>query len=193
MHAQRLNDRAETSISAMYMMITIMVLSSVASALLISVQERALTDGRDAGLQSAEAINGIVSVISLEMSEYVDGASGDTLHAVFELPHLTAPIPETSLSWVMLCKRDYGVSSSEIGYTEGDFLDATTILDDGNTAAAIDEFDGDMTYHIFMTMDAQCDIGPDFFGTLVIVVENGRTFQIFVETDGNPESGEVFL
>ena len=193
MHVERLDDGAETSISAMYMLVTIMVMSSIASALLISIQERAMTDARDAGLQSADAINGIVSVLSLEMSEYVDGAAGDTLHVVFELPHLTAPIPETSLTWVMLCKRDYGATASEIGYTEGDFLDATTVLDDGQTAAAIDEFEGDMTYHAYMTMDAQCDIGPDFFGTLVIVVEDGRTFQIFVETDGNPESGEVFL
>ena len=66
-------------------------------------------------------------------------------------------------------------------------------MDDGDTAAAIEEFEGDMTYHAFMTMDANCDIGPNFFGTLVIVVENGRTFQTFVETNGNPESGMVFL
>ena len=193
MRRQRLDDSAETSISALFMMVTIMVLSSVVSAVLIAVQERAMTDGRDAGLHAAQAINGIVLVISLEMTDYVEVGSGDTLHVVFELPYLTAPIPETSLTWVMLCKQDYGFSSSEIAYTEGDFLDATTIMDDGDTALAIEEFDGDMTYHAFMTMDANCDIGPNFFGTLVIVVENGRTFQTFVETNGNPESGMVFL
>ena len=173
----------------------VLVATSVLSTFLLSITERTMVDGRETADTQTDVINGLISVTYIELSG-LNAAAGDELHVGFEFPYLVGNLEDTAVRWVLMCSDGDTGTGEEVTYTSGTFDGATSVTDDGRTAATLDRFDSSGIYHMFMTVNAatgDCDLDANFDGQLIIAIEKGRTFETRVQLGSSPDIGDQLL
>ena len=195
--SQRLVDdeRAEFSVSALMFLSVVLVSTSILSTFLLSIAERTMVDGRETAHSQSDVVNGIISVTYVELSG-LNTATGDELHIGFEFPYLVGNLEDSAVRWVLMCSDGDTGTAEEVSYTAGDFEAATSIIDDGRTDAALDQFDSSGMYHMHMVLNAgtgDCDLDANFDGQLVLAIDKGRTFETRIQLGTSPSVGDQFL
>lgn len=189
------DERAEFSVSALMFLSVVLVSTSILSTFLLSIAERTMVDGRETAHSQSDVVNGIISVTYVELSG-LNTATGDELHIGFEFPYLVGNLEDTAVRWVLMCSDGDTGTAEEVSYTAGDFEAATSIIDDGRTDAALDQFDSSGLYHMHMVLNAgtgDCDLDANFDGQLVLAIDKGRTFETRIQLGTNPSVGDQFL
>lgn len=189
------DERAEFSVSALMFLSVVLVSTSILSTFLLSIAERTMVDGRETAHSQSDVVNGIISVNYIELSALNDPGSGDQLHMGFEFPYLVGNLPDTAVRWVLMCPQENPAKGNRVNlfYTSGNFAGATSVTDDGVTAATLEQFDSSGIYHMFMTVNAatgDCDLDANFDGQLIIAIERGRTFETRIQLGSNPSVGD---
>ena len=189
------DERAEFAVSSLMFLSVVLVSTSILSTFLLSITERTMVDGRETADSQSDVINGIISVAYIELSG-LNAAAGDELHVGFEFPYLVGNLEDTAVRWVLMCSDGDTGTAEEVTYTSGTFDGATSVTDDGRTAATLDRFDSSGIYHMFMTVNAatgDCDLDANFDGQLIIAIEKGRTFETRVQLGSSPDIGDQLL
>lgn len=189
------DERAEFAVSSLMFLSVVLVATSVLSTFLLSITERTMVDGRETADTQTDVINGLISVTYIELSG-LNAAAGDELHVGFEFPYLVGNLEDTAVRWVLMCSDGDTGTGEEVTYTSGTFDGATSVTDDGRTAATLDRFDSSGIYHMFMTVNAatgDCDLDANFDGQLIIAIEKGRTFETRVQLGSSPDIGDQLL
>lgn len=189
------DERAEFSVSALMFLSVVLVSTSILSTFLLSIAERTMVDGRETAHSQSDVVNGIISVTYVELSG-LNTATGDELHIGFEFPYLVGNLEDSAVRWVLMCSDGDTGTAEEVSYTAGDFEAATSIIDDGRTDAALDQFDSSGMYHMHMVLNAgtgDCDLDANFDGQLVLAIDKGRTFETRIQLGTNPSVGDQFL
>lgn len=189
------DERAEFAVSSLMFLSVVLVATSVLSTFLLSITERTMVDGRETADTQTDVINGLISVTYIELSG-LNAAAGDELHVGFEFPYLVGNLEDTAVRWVLMCSDGDTGTGEEVTYTSGTFDGATSVTDDGRTAATLDRFDSSGIYHMFITVNAatgDCDLDANFDGQLIIAIEKGRTFETRVQLGSSPDIGDQLL
>ena len=189
------DERAEFAVSSLMFLSVVLVSTSILSTFLLSITERTMVDSRETADSQSDVINGIISVAYIELSG-LNAAAGDELHIGFEFPYLVGKLEDTAVRWVLMCSDGDTGTNEEVTYTSGTFDGATSVTDDGRTAATLDRFDSSGIYHMFMTVNAatgDCDLDANFDGQLIIAIEKGRTFETRVQLGSSPDIGDQLL
>ena len=189
------DERAEFAVSSLMFLSVVLVATSVLSTFLLSITERTMVDGRETADTQTDVINGLISVTYIELSG-LNAAAGDELHVGFEFPYLVGNLEDSAVRWVLMCSDGDTGTSEEVTYTSGTFDGATSVTDDGRTAATLDRFDSSGIYHMFITVNAatgDCDLDANFDGQLIIAIEKGRTFETRVQLGSSPDIGDQLL
>ena len=189
------DERAEFSVSALMFLSVVLVSTSILSTFLLSIAERTMVDGRETAHSQSDVVNGIISVTYVELSG-LNTATGDELHIGFEFPYLVGNLEDSAVRWVLMCSDGDTGTAEEVSYTAGDFEAATSIIDDGRTDAALDQFDSSGMYHMHMVLNAgtgDCDLDANFDGQLVLAIDKGRTFETRIQLGTSPSVGDQFL
>lgn len=189
------DERAEFSVSALMFLSVVLVSTSILSTFLLSIAERTMVDGRETAHSQSDVVNGIISVTYVELSG-LNTATGDELHIGFEFPYLVGNLEDSAVRWVLMCSDGDTGTAEEVSYTAGDFEAATSIIDDGRTDAALDQFDSSGMYHMHMVLNAgtgDCDLDANFDGQLVLAIDKGRTFETRIQLGASPSVGDQFL
>lgn len=190
--------RAEAGTSAMIIFIGLVMVSAIVSALILSVGANIFTEAKSDAQQTTPNIQGIVHISILEISGL--GAE-DQLHLVFELPYVGDPVPDTSVSWVLMCLPN---GNNNVLFDEGDFTTATTMQGDGETVADVTQFTPGTVYRILLELDNNvndpqktgayhCDLENTEEATLIIIVDKGRTLERFLNIGGTPYEGQDLM
>ena len=154
-----------------------------------------MVDGRETAHSQSDVVNGIISVTYVELSG-LNTATGDELHIGFEFPYLVGNLEDSAVRWVLMCSDGDTGTAEEVSYTAGDFEAATSIIDDGRTDGALDQFDSSGMYHMHMVLNAgtgDCDLDANFDGQLVLAIDKGRTFETRIQLGTSPSVGDQFL
>ena len=196
--SQRLVDdeRAEFSVSALMFLSVVLVSTSILSTFLLSIAERTMVDGRETAQSQSDVVNGIISVTYIELSGLNAPGAGDQLHMGFEFPYLVGNLDDSAVRWVLTCSDGNTGRNERLTFTPGTFEGATSVTDDGVTAATLDHFDSSGVYHMFMTVNAatgDCDLDANFDGQLVIAIEKVRTFETRIQLGSSPSVGDQLL
>tara|TARA_B100000925_G_C22000336_1_gene470915 strand:+ start:1673 stop:2275 length:603 start_codon:yes stop_codon:yes gene_type:complete len=189
------DERAEFAVSSLMFLSVVLVATSVLSTFLLSITERTMVDGRETADTQTDVINGLISVTYIELSG-LNAAAGDELHIGFEFPYLVGNLEDTAVRWVLMCSDGDTGNNEEVTYTSGTFAGATSVTDDGRTAATLERFDSSGIYHMFITVNAaagNCDLDANFDGQLIVAIEKGRTFETRIQLGTNPSVGDQFL
>ena len=189
------DERAEFAVSSLMFLSVVLVATSVLSTFLLSITERTMVDGRETADTQTDVINGLISVTYIELSG-LNAAAGDELHIGFEFPYLVGNLEDTAVRWVLMCSDGDTGNLEEVTYTSGNFAGATSVTDDGRTAATLERFDSSGIYHMFITVNAaagNCDLDANFDGQLIVAIEKGRTFETRIQLGTNPSVGDQFL
>ncbi len=189
------DERAEFAVSSLMFLSVVLVATSVLSTFLLSITERTMVDGRETADTQTDVINGLISVTYIELSG-LNAAAGDELHIGFEFPYLVGNLEDTAVRWVLMCSDGDTGNNEEVTYTSGNFAGATSVTDDGRTAATLERFDSSGIYHMFITVNAaagNCDLDANFDGQLIVAIEKGRTFETRIQLGTNPSVGDQFL
>lgn len=189
------DERAEFAVSSLMFLSVVLVSTSILSTFLLSITERTMVDGRETADTQTDVINGLISVTYIELSG-LNAAAGDELHVGFEFPYLVGNLEDTAVRWVLMCSDGDTGTGEEVTYTSGTFDGATSVTDDGRTAATLDRFDSSGIYHMFITVNAatgDCDLDANFDGQLIIAIEKGRTFETRVQLGSSPDIGDQLL
>jgi len=166
------DERAELGTGAMIIFIALILAATVVSSVIIMATEKMFQDQSNDAHSSTEVFGGIPVIVRMEVSQL--GAT-DEFDVVFELPYAQAALPETRMSWVVMCLPTGGTG---IEFDSGPFMGATPLSGDGNTGPTIDEFEPGENYRVILSLD-NCDIEnvDSDIGTLILMVENGRTVE----------------
>lgn len=196
--SQRLVDdeRAEFSVSALMFLSVVLVSTSILSTFLLSIAERTMVDGRETAQSQSDVVNGIISVTYIELSGLNAPGAGDQLHMGFEFPYLVGNLDDSAVRWVLTCSDGNTGRNERLTFTPGTFEGATSVTDDGVTAATLDHFDSSGVYHMFMVINGatgECDLDANTDAQLVIVIEKGRTFQTRIQLGSSPSVGDQLL
>ena len=175
---------ASQGISSMVVFIALILVSSIISGVIIGFTEKVFKATKTDGEQNVPSIKGVVNIIILEISTL--GAATDELHIVFELPYVEQAVSDEGVAWVVIC---HPTGEANVHFDEGNFGGATELDGDGETPAAIDEFEPAMTYRMIIELTS-CDLNDLEDATLVLMVDRGRTQEWKMDIGGAPYQGQ---
>ena len=184
---ERLSTKSEDAsqgISSMVVFIAIILMSSIISGVLVGFTEKVFTATKTDAQQNVPSVKGVVNIVILEISSL--GAATDEIHIVFELPYVEHAVSDEGVAWVVMC---HPTGTTNVHFDEGNFVRATELDGDGNTVAAIDEFEPAMTYRMIIQLTS-CDLNNLNDATLVLMVDKGRTQEWKMDIGGAPYQGQ---
>lgn len=166
------DERAELGTGAMIIFIAMVLAACVVGSVILSATEMMLSSQNNDAHSTTEPFTSIPVILRLEV---VQLGPTDEFDLHFELPFLKAALPDTDMSWVVMCLP---AGENRVQFDSGGFIGATPLDGDGNTGGTISEFDPGDPYRLRISLDT-CDIEnldhPK--GTLVLMVDNGRTIE----------------
>lgn len=183
------SDSAETGTSAMIIFITLVLTSSIISAMILGVGENLFSKTKTDSQQNVPSVKGIAHVIILEIFEL---GADDELHLVYELPYIEQELPEEDMSWVVMCVPPNQVGRTTVEFDEGDFSLATELEGDGQTALPLEEFSPGVTYRLIIPLD-ECDLNDIDEASFVIMIERGRTHEWKLDIGEAPYQGQDLI
>ena len=178
------SDSAEVGTSSMIIFITLILASSIMSAILLGMGDNIFKRTQHGAEKNVPAFRGITNVVVLEI--FTLGAD-DELHIVFELPYVENSVPEEDLSWAIMCYED---GDAKVEFDEGNFALATELSGDGRTAGAITEFDPGVDYRMIITLSDSCNLEDVQRATMILLVDKGRTLEKTLDIGDAPYQGQ---
>tara|TARA_B100000287_G_scaffold27684_1_gene26260 strand:+ start:2523 stop:3095 length:573 start_codon:yes stop_codon:yes gene_type:complete len=181
------SDDASQGVSAMIIFVSIILMTSIISAVLIGFGEKVFAETKTDAQENVPSVKGIVNIVVLEIFSL---GANDEIHIVFELPYIEQNIGDTNVAWVVMCfPTNQGGGRQTMHFDEGDFSLATDLDGNGLTAADIDEFEPAVTYRMIMQL-SECDLEAIDDASLVIMVDRGRTQEWQMNIGSAPYQGQ---
>jgi hypothetical protein len=181
------SDDASQGVSAMIIFVSIILMTSVISAVLIGFGEKVFAETKTDAQENIPSIKGIVNIVVLEIFSL---GANDEIHIVFELPYIEQNIGDTNVAWVVMCfPTGQGGARQTMHFDEGDFSLATDLDGDGLTVADIDEFEPAVTYRMIIQL-SECDLDSVEEASLVLMVDRGRTQEWQMNIGSAPYQGQ---
>tara|TARA_B100001559_G_C16424184_1_gene586558 strand:- start:602 stop:1183 length:582 start_codon:yes stop_codon:yes gene_type:complete len=181
------SDDASQGISAMIIFVSIILMTSIISAVLIGFGEKVFAETKTDAQENVPSIKGIVNIVVLEIFTL---DVNDEIHIVFELPYIEHSIGDDDVAWVVMCfPTNQGGGRQTMHFDEGDFTSATNLDGDGLTVADIEELEPAVTYRMIMQL-TECDLNSVEDASLVIMVDRGRTQEWQMNIGSAPYQGQ---
>ncbi len=184
---ERLSTKSEDAsqgISSMVVFIAIVLMSSIISGVIVGFGGKVFSATKTDAEQNVPSLKGIVNIMVLEISSL--GVATDEIHIVFELPYVENVVGDEDVSWVVMC---HPTGTTNVHFDEGNFDRATELDGDGNTQAALTEFEPAVGYRMIIQLN-DCDLDDVEEARLVLMVDRGRTQEWVMNIGSSPYQGK---